>query len=518
MKINRLLILFTALVACPTFANNYISANVEHAFRSSKLQTIHTKYLVRWDDYELLLDNRGEDFSDPGYYDSNNAQVETLITSEMGLRYVSNNSSTSISPTGRYIAFATEPSRSTADTRLRTNELYRYDRSLRSITQISSSEDSGNFRYTQPSVSDNGYVSYHRKPVGLTVERTKRKIFLYDPTTENTRMLGVECGYSLTSPPQDIYRYSLGGENSDMSGDGRYVVFQQFCYEADPAGGPDVDTFQTYLYDHVLETTTALDEVSDSDYRVGISLSGRFVSSSSGLYDQLKGYLNPGGRVDCIDHDGDGWGTVEASNAYCLVEGFESEYASCDYYDLVSGGYNQRTGEMCKFTKADSQSVTADNCVLGGESRNGFCSYPYTDNAFEFVRRYNDRVASNTTEPVTTGTIPLVTQQESTEGDCDYTNADQYDGWGWNAVLGESCGPADGVTDSTDSNSGVGTGDTATSDSETTDADGGESTTSTDDSSLPTSDSESGGGSFLELLLLMLLVLKNGVIGRMRTH
>lgn len=487
MKFKRIVVLFLTVFASQTFANNYISANVEHAFRSSKLQTIHTKYLVRWDDYELLLEDRGDDFNDPDYYDSSNSQVETLVKPEQGLGYVSDDSSTSISPVGRYITFATEPSRSTADPRLRTNELYLYDRSLGSIIQISSSEDSGNFRYNRPSVSDNGYVSYHRTPIGLTVERTERKVFLYDPATENTTMLGVECGYSLTIPPQDIKRYSLGGKNSDISGDGRYVVFQQFCYEANSAGGPDVDTYQTYLYDHVLETTIALGEVSDGHHPVQISIGGRFVTYSLGkLYDQLNGFMSSG-RVDCIDLDGDGWGTVEASNASCLVEDFESEYAGCDYIDLVSGGYNLSAGEICRFTKADSQSVTADNCVLGGESRNGFCRYPYTTNAFEFVRNYNNSVASDTTQPA-----PIVinvpgTQQES----------------------------IDSVIVSTDSDSEMETGDagTAAVDSESVD-----STASTDDSGLPTRESESGGGIFLELLLLVALVFKNRAIKKNRSY
>ena len=39
------------------------------------------------------------------------------------------------------------------------------------------------------------------------------------------------------------------------------------------------------------------------------------------------------------------------------------------------------------------------------------------------------------------GTFGATVNNEPTEGMCDYTNADIYDGWGWNAATGQSCAP-----------------------------------------------------------------------------
>jgi len=235
-------------------------------------------------------------------------------------------------------------------------------------------------------------------------------LYLYDSLDSSQNIIGRSCG---------------GVSESDISPDGQYVAYVSQC-DGEPAG--------LFLYDHENRTNMQLDTkgVSVRHVRVDISENNQYVrfnvrgSLPGDIYDRILDDVYRFGTTGCVDSDGDGWGFNEYLGESCLIE--QLTQSGCDYSNanLYGGwGWNATTRQSCAPLENVSNTQPAAQCVdADGDG------YGWDGTATCIINDGNQTVVT------------------TSNGNCDYSDAHLYGGWGWNAIASQSCAPLENVSNS----------------------------------------------------------------------
>ena len=185
-------------------------------------------------------------FQDIFVYDAATG-LTTRTTATDGEQADNHSLTSDISADGRFVAFASLASNLVSgDTNVRT-DIFVQDRDSGGITKITRGADGGEADGSSfdPRISDDGrYVAFYAEASNLTADspNSSRRVYWHDRSTGRTRI----ASRGVNGP-------SSGGDYiSDMSGDGRYVVFYSF----DNGLTPDDDSSDYDVYVRDLQRAT----------------------------------------------------------------------------------------------------------------------------------------------------------------------------------------------------------------------------------------------------------------------
>lgn len=359
-----------------------------------------------------------------------------------------------ISPFGRYVVDVETGDPNWGGWRPTSTVIVLQDLATGLTKQIIEKNDA--YRYLDPQVSDNGFVSYVRTPSGYYSNLASHEVFLFDPETNLSQRLDRNCP-STTPVPGATVTTSAGNDlvynprrDTAISGDGRFIAYENTCF-ADHESGQTTDI---YLYDRIENTTSLLHSGFGARAAVWMSTSGRVVKYRTPEtsnqqretvilhLDQVTGETGEEESIDCLDQDGDGWGGVRLSGNSCRIDNFEIDVPACDYVAAVSSN-GART---CAFSRADALSTADGDCT--NWSRVGSdCRADYDEHRARIIDDYRSRTATLIASE--TDRDPINTTMENS-GDCDYSNANFYGGWGWNDATQSSCPPVEMIVSACD--------------------------------------------------------------------
>ncbi|CAA0111745.1 Uncharacterised protein [Halioglobus japonicus] len=210
----------------------------------------------------------------------------------------SHSSNPAISADGRFVAFQSKATNLVANITNNDTDIFVHDRITGTTTRVSvdSAGNEGNSYSFLPSISTNGrYVAFESEASNLVAGDTnnRRDVFVHDRST------GITTRVSVGIP--NIYSVS-GGNNSQISANGRYVVFGQ--------SGTGV-----FVHDRNSGTTTraSVDSAGNPSggWRPSISADGRYVAFQSSAGDLVPGDTNS--YTDVFLHDRSTGKTTRAS-------------------------------------------------------------------------------------------------------------------------------------------------------------------------------------------------------------
>ncbi|MES1245534.1 MAG: hypothetical protein ABUT39_28270 [Acidobacteriota bacterium] len=299
---------------------------------------------------------------------------------------------TSISNDGRYVAFTSAASNvvpGTADSN-NASDVFLYDRLTGTITLVSHAASSpttaGDAASRQPLVSSDGsVVLFESSASNLAPSQTAgaaRQLYLWDRNLGQVTLVT----HSSASPsvPGDGILWGLG--YYDVSGDGRWIVFNDSATnlvagQSESNGGGDI-----FLYDRILGTTTLISHASSSPTQTGSSFSGalavsddgRTIAFQSGASDLVPGQSGSGGlfvhdRIagttlraspsadsSYLAINADGQRVVFASNASNLVTGQVDTNGSQDLFL-----WDRATASIRLVSHGPGSATTTGNNVSG---------------------------------------------------------------------------------------------------------------------------------------------------------
>lgn len=358
---------------------------------------------------------------------------------------------------GRFVAYSGAPSEASPEAQ----GIYIYDINNNKTTELVAPYTNGNaLKLRQLKISDDGsYIAYHT--IGFPEIDT---IHIVNRLTGDSVLASVdESGYPLDAI------LSQGIAMQAMSGDGRYLFTSKFVRSYTESGAL-VST--DYIYSFNVETgaTTRILDFTDNVMNLTSSTDGKTIAFSSedntlvpndtsGVYSSFLGYnysrddafvyeleTSKLTRVS-VDSSGneaadDGPSLnpqISADGRYVSFESYtnlDTSAGDCDYI-YCEYIHDRDTGKTTRLNDLSGLAISENGTLVQySATSQDVYSFVMPSTSMQCIDSNGDGYGWNGVETCIPDPIPPVINPN-----CDYSSANQFGGWGWNAIEQKSCKP-----------------------------------------------------------------------------
>jgi Tol biopolymer transport system component len=315
-----------------------------------------------------LVPGDSNNFLDIFVYDRQTNTIERVSVADNGTQSNNNSDYTSISFDGRYITFQSQATNLVPGDTNGVSDIFVYDRQNHSIERVSIADNGtqGDGDSRMPSISYNGrYVTFSSFATNLVPGDTNgaEDIFVYDRQTGAIEKVSIS---------NNGIQGNSNSSRSDISSDGRYVVFESWASNLVP--GDSNNFLDIFVYDRQTDTiervslnNNGIQGDNNSSYP-SISSDGRYVAFESSATNLVNGDTN--GQTDIFVYDRhtntvervsvDSNGTQGDNGSYASIISLNGRFVAFDSIatNLVSGDTN---GASDIFVKERALSSTPEN-------------------------------------------------------------------------------------------------------------------------------------------------------------